>query len=472
MNFSRKFKKLLKIVFILLLLSIGLFFSKEFLSNYFVRINLNTLEAPDKNSRVLVFSPHNDDETLGCAELIKKTIKNGGQVKVVLITNGDGFKNAIQLDYLNVNPKPKDYVNFGYTRQQESINALGKLGLSKEHIIFLGYPDGGISSLWNSNWDNTSAYRSSYTQTDKTPYNNSLTKGVAFTGENLVFDITKTIEDYKPTYIVMPHPNDNHPDHLATNAFVKYSLEKLNYNPEKQLLYLVHRFDWPTPMKKNTTMYLVPPSKLINTGTTWYSLNLTKIDMDEKVSTIHLYKTQLRTLGILMSAFERKNELFGEYDDLTLVSNRKEDKDVSPDNSNKVITDPLKDSLTLEITRNADIYKIYAEASKTNNLHLFLQTDGDIDEDTTYNINLIFFNGNKISRLNLEQLNSKLISKQVSKESLMNIKGVTTKTKGKTIHIIIPPSVFGDYKSIFINSTTFIKSREIDKTAWRMLRNY
>ncbi len=472
MDLNRKFKKLLKIISIFLLLALGLFFSREFLSNYFVRINLNTIEAPGKNSKVLVFSPHNDDEVLGSAELIKKTIKNGGDVKVVLITNGDGFKNAIQFDYFNINPKPKDYVKFGYARQQESINALAKLGLSDENIIFLGYPDGGISSLWNSNWDNTDPYHSSYTQTDKTPYNNSLTKGAAFTGENLVSDITKTIEDYKPTYIVMPHPNDSHPDHWSTNALVKYTLEKLNYKPEKQLLYLVHRGDWPTPMKKDTTMYLVPPSKLINTGTIWSSLNLNKSDMEEKVSSIHVYKTQLKTLGILMSAFERKNELFGEYDDLILMSNKKDDKDVTPDNSNKVITDPLQDALTLEISRSADISKIYTEASKSNNLHVFLQTDGNIDEDTTYNINLIFFNGNKISRLNIEQLEGKLIPNHVSKESIMNIKGVTAETKGNIIHIVIPPSVFGDYKSIFINGTTFIKDRRIDKTAWRMLNKY
>ena len=270
----------------------------------------------------------------------------------------------------------------------------------------------------------------------------------------------------------MPHPNDNHPDHLATNAFIKYSLEKINYKPEKELLYLVHRFDWPTPMKKDTTMFLVPPSKLINTGTTWSALRLNKSDMDEKISIIHLYKTQLRTLGILMSAFERKNELFGEYADLPLICDKKADKDISPNNLNKVITDPLKDAITLEITRSADISKIYVEASKSNNLHIFLQTDGNIEEDTAYNMNLIFFNENKISRLNIEQLKGKLTPKQVSKESIMNIKGVTTETNGNTIHIVIPPSVFGAYKNIFLNGTTFINGRAIDKTAWKMLNNY
>lgn len=69
---------------------------------------------------MLVVAPHSDDEVLGSAEFIKKTLKNGGHVKVVLITNGDGFKSALQLDYLNIHPKSGDYVRFGYERQKES----------------------------------------------------------------------------------------------------------------------------------------------------------------------------------------------------------------------------------------------------------------------------------------------------------------------------------------------------------------
>jgi len=466
---SKKLKLLLKTILFMMLIAISLFFSNEYISNYFVLFNLNSIEAPAVDSRVIVFAPHCDDETLGCAEFIKKTIKNGGQVKVVFITNGDGFKNAIQIDYLKVNPKANDYIKFGYTRQQESITALEKLGVSRDNIIFLGYPDGGILALWNAYWDNSKPYISDYTNMGKTPYNNSFTKGVSYTGENIISDFTKIIDAYKPTYLVMPHPNDRHPDHYSTNAFLKYTLKKMNYKPEKELLYLVHRGDWPTPMRQRLNMYLVPPLKLINTGTTWYALNLDADDIQEKISTIKLYKTQTKALGLLMSAFVRKNEMFGEYDDLKLPSNRLLDNNIKADGSNLAIIDPLKDSLTLELNKDADISQIHVELSDTNNLHLFLVINSNIDTDITYNLNLILFNKGNEKKLNIEQLNGKIKATYISKDSIMDLKGVTSAVKGKEIHLVIPKTVTGDYESIFMNGTTFTGNKSIDKTAWRMI---
>ena len=466
---AKRRSTLLKTTLAVILVFVILFFSKEFITNYFVRFNLSAIEAPAKNSRVIVFSPHNDDEALGCTEFIKKTIKNGGAVKVVFTTNGDGFKNAIQLDYFKLNPEPKDFIKFGYDRQQESITALEKLGVLRDNIIFLGYPDGGISDLWNSYWDNNKPYISAYTKSNKTPYNNSFTKGSTYTGENIVSDLTKIIEVYKPTCIVMPHPDDRHPDHYTTNAFVKYTLEKINYKPDKELLYLVHRGDWPTPMKESINSYLVPPYKLINTGTTWYALKLNGADVEEKASIIKIYKTQTRTLGILMSAFERKNELFGKYDDMKFVLKKRYDQDIKLDNSNVIIIDPLQDTLSLEISRNADISQISAEISNNNKLHLFLKVDGNVNRYTTYSFNLIFFNEGNVKRLNITQLKGKIEARYISKDSIMDIKGVSTEVNEKVIHLVIPDTVTGSYKSIFINGTTSIGNRNLDKTAWRMI---
>jgi len=470
MNVYEKYEKLLLMtISVVILISIILFFSKEFISNYLVRYNLKDIEAPGENSRVIVFAPHNDDEALGCAEFIKKTIINGGKVKVVFITNGDGFKNAIQLYYFNLNPKPNDFIKFGYTRQQESITALEKLGVSRDNIIFLGYPDGGILALWDLYFDNSKSYVSAYTKSNKTPYNNSFTKDVSYTGENIVSDFTKLIEDYKPTCVVMPHPNDRHPDHYATNAFVKYTLEEINYKPDKELLYLVHRGDWPILMVESKNLYLSPPYKLINTGTTWYALKLTATDVKEKASIIKIYKTQIIPLWLLMSSFRRKNELFGEYDDLKLVSNKKIDSDIKLDNSNVIIMDPLQGSFSLKVSKNANILKINVNLSKTNNLHIFLKTDDNVHEDTNYSFNLIFFSKRNVKRLNLEQLKGKIKAKYISKNSIMNVKEVTTEVKGKMIHLVIPITVTGTYESIFINGATFKGHRNVDKTAWRMI---
>lgn len=466
---KKKLQLVLKSILALIVASIFLFFSVEFISNYLVQFNLKALEAPTQNSRVLVFAPHNDDEALGCAEFIKYTLKNGGQVQVVFTTNGDGFKNAIQFDYYKLSPKPTDYIQFGYTRQQESITALETLGVSRDNIIFLGYPDGGISDLWNSNWDANNPYLSAFTKVNKTPYNNSYTKDVSYTGENLVLDFTKILEAYQPTCLVMPHPNDNHPDHYGTNEFVKYTLQTINYKPDQELLYLVHRGDWPTPMTQNTSLYLVPPYKLINTGTTWSALNLDAADIAEKASILKLYNTQTRTLGRLMSAFERQNEMFGEYDDLTLAYNQRSDADIKATSSNLVIIDPIKDTITLEISHSADISQINVERSIEDNLHVFLKVNSNVDEDTTYSFNLVLFNKGTAKRLTIEQLNGRLNAKYISTDSIMTIKDVTSDVNGKVIHLVIPKTVTGNYESIFMNGTTSIGRRLVDVTSGRVL---
>lgn len=146
-------KKLVVNIATVIFIIIFSFFFREFIANYFVRIKLENIQTPKKEDRVLVFAPHNDDETLATGEFIKKSIENGTRVKVVFMTNGDGFKQALELDNFNLHPKKEDYINFGYTRQKESINALNYLGLKEENIIFLGYPDGGLNHLWATNWD-------------------------------------------------------------------------------------------------------------------------------------------------------------------------------------------------------------------------------------------------------------------------------------------------------------------------------
>lgn len=469
MQMKRILKTTLTIAFILIAALIILFFMREYLSNYFVRSKLDDIVLPGKNDHVLVFAPHNDDEVLGAGELIGKTIKNGASVKVVMMTNGDGFKNAVQLDYFKLNPQPFDYIKFGYQRQNETTAALNMLGLSSKNIVFLGYPDRELSVLWSSHWDNSDPYISAYTQVSRSPYYNSFTKGAPYAGADLVRDITTIIKDFQPTHIVMPHPNDKHPDHWATNCFVKYALTALDYHPVKEWLYLVHRGDWPTPPKENINMYLVPPAKLIGTGTDWQALDLSDQEIREKITAIHLYKTQINILRLLMIAFERKNELFGEYPNVRISRLDRADNTIAPDNNNRVIIDPLQDALNLEISRETDIIGVYTELSKNNNLHVFIKTDGKIGKLPKYYLNMILFYDQKIARLSLADVDNKITLKHESALSIDNSSGIVSDTKGQYLHIMIPGNIIGEPNHIYINAMSSISGYRMDKTAWRML---
>src|SRR5580700_8463005 len=59
-------------------------------------LKLPQLQHPDSSTRLMVFAPHCDDETLGCAGLIQQTMAAGGHVETVIITNGDGNPAAVE----------------------------------------------------------------------------------------------------------------------------------------------------------------------------------------------------------------------------------------------------------------------------------------------------------------------------------------------------------------------------------------
>src|ERR1700730_14173045 len=78
----------------------------------------------------LVFSPHPDDESLGCGGTILKKKQAGATVKLVHVSDGGGSTTLIPRDQLTA------------MRKQESRNAGRVLGV--DDIYFLDFPDGQL----------------------------------------------------------------------------------------------------------------------------------------------------------------------------------------------------------------------------------------------------------------------------------------------------------------------------------------
>ena len=78
----------------------------------------------DRHQRLLVFAPHCDDETLSSAGLILDALRRGIEVRVVILTNGDGYLFATMEEFGRIYPKPSDFIRMGKLRQQESLHAL------------------------------------------------------------------------------------------------------------------------------------------------------------------------------------------------------------------------------------------------------------------------------------------------------------------------------------------------------------
>src|ERR1051326_3646689 len=133
-------------------------------------ISLPELPGPTEDKRILVFAPHCDDETLGCSGLLQQSVKAGAESRVVLLTNGDGFRVAVEREFRNLRVEPKDYIQFAGIRRQETYRGLKNLGIAHDGVTFLGYPDRGLIPLWNDFWSPDHLFRSAYTGLDNAAY--------------------------------------------------------------------------------------------------------------------------------------------------------------------------------------------------------------------------------------------------------------------------------------------------------------
>ncbi len=92
----------------------------------------------DRVRRAIVVAPHPDDETIGAFGLIRRLIKSGAYVSVVIVTDGAASHPA--------SPSwPSERLKMA--RRRESVAALRLCGLPQGALTFLDYPDGALSSL-------------------------------------------------------------------------------------------------------------------------------------------------------------------------------------------------------------------------------------------------------------------------------------------------------------------------------------
>ena len=215
--------------------------------------------APASGQRVLVFSPHPDDETIGIGGYIAQSIRNGADVRIVLVTNGN-------------------YRHQEAIRYAEFKKATGILGVPETSLVFLNFSDHSLRTI-----------------------NQTVLEAV----------LRIQIDQFHPNIIIYPHLKDYHPDHTAIGKAVTAILESGQYNVTAYE-YLVHyELIWPQPRKFAPNLHLLPPKKLTGPGNQWMVFNLTQNIEKQKEEAIFTYQSQLRNQwlhGLLLSSI-RENEL-------------------------------------------------------------------------------------------------------------------------------------------------------------------
>jgi LmbE family N-acetylglucosaminyl deacetylase len=132
----------------------------------------------DKKS--IIFSPHQDDETLGCGGVIIKKSQNGAKLKVVYMADGSHSHTLLA---------PEKLKNI---RIQEAIGACAVLGVDKNDIMFMDFEDG------------------------------LLRKKI----DEAVEKVSRILLDIQPEEVFIPYSRDGHTDHYSTNRIVISALKK------------------------------------------------------------------------------------------------------------------------------------------------------------------------------------------------------------------------------------------------------
>lgn len=369
----------------------------------YASLRLPAAAAPTHSTRLMVFAPHCDDETLGCAGLIQQTLASGGKAQAVMLTNGDGFRTAVECQAHSMHVGPNDYIQFAALRQQESYRALANLGLAHNDIQFLGYPDRGLQSLWNDCWMPDHAYVSAFTRCNRSPYPNTFRPGTVYCGQSLLDDIKANLRAFQPTLIAVTHPAEDHVDHAAAATFVARALQELQTDPQERrwarharlVYYLVHRGDWPAPQNAPAGTPLTPPASMAYVDTHWMSLSLTPEQTARKRRSIDLYPSQTAMMSHFLYAFARSTELFGELAPDHLPALADDTMTVDPtarawEKLPPILLDPVRDDIVRDLNGGADVRAVYA-CRDSHNLYVRLDCRQPLSRRYAYTVTLRAF---------------------------------------------------------------------------------
>jgi LmbE family N-acetylglucosaminyl deacetylase len=280
---------------------------------------MDVFPDPTPQDRYLMVAAHADDEVLAAGGLIHRAATTGANVWVVFGTNGDANRLAASIGGKRLVPRAKDFIAEGELRQREAVQALERLGVLAERIMFLGYPDRGLLTLASVRSDPGRPYTSPYTKASASPYAVSFRPHAQYTGSDVLRDIEDVMLLVRPTVVFTHHDADRHGDHKALNLMVRQTIRILESKEKlprpKLYTYLVHAWDYPRPLRFAPEELLLPPKSLQN-GQRWVRFDLTPYELSVKQEAMKTYRSQLDSpyLRLLLMSFMRQNELFAVTD--------------------------------------------------------------------------------------------------------------------------------------------------------------
>ncbi|MFH1736472.1 MAG: hypothetical protein ABH838_01090, partial [Actinomycetota bacterium] len=273
--------------------------------------------------------------------------------------------------------------------------------------------------------------------------------------------------------IVFPGPEDTHPDHWATNAFVQYSLTDLRFTA-REYTYLVHSQEtWPEPCAFEPTAPLLPPS--IGDGrAVWHKLPLSSAQEQTKTTAVRQYKTQLLLPYPALEFFIRTNELFAAHPDIALKRIPIDAKSSTTQTiTSHIFFDP-PENLFRDLSPDSDIKSVVFAC---NDKRLWVKTEGvvNIDGSLVYTVDIRVFKKNHKGQNRVTRYDAKLANGQaVFAKNTWNAGrpgNASFLRKGSDRLVLeMPADVLKGADYIMICASTYSKNSQerqpLDRTGW------
>ena len=152
-------------------------------------------------SRLLLFAPHPDDESLACSILLQRAVRAGTAVRVVYVTDGDDNPWPQRVLERKWRLNASDRKRWGRLRRTEALAALRTLGVNGSAARFLALPDQKLTAMLMCNC------------------------------QSALEHLSGIIADWKPTDLLVPSISDTHPDHSALAVMLRLALSESFLDP-------------------------------------------------------------------------------------------------------------------------------------------------------------------------------------------------------------------------------------------------
>ncbi len=192
--------------------------------------------------KILVISPHPDDEAIGCGGTLLNHHKDNDYIHIIFLTSGEKCKI----------PK-KTEKEVGAIRENEAKNVAKILGAKK--VEFWRYPDGKLKM-----------------------------------DTSIILQLKKIIEEMKPDIVYVTSDKESHPDHHEAAKIVKKTISESKIKPEVRMFEV-----WTTIQKFDLISDISAFIKMKTRAIRAYKSQCRIIKYDEAVIALDRYRGEMHS---------------------------------------------------------------------------------------------------------------------------------------------------------------------------------